>query len=136
MSSARLQLLPRPPSLFLRWSSKLGVVGACLYIAGFALPLQWAILPLLVLLPITTWADVSTGLEPVLECVEDVSDDEVVAFFGYQNRSSQLVTIPIGDSNRFAPGPADQAQPVDFQPGRHRNVLSVPFSRNGELAWT
>jgi O-antigen ligase len=37
------QLLPHFSPLSLRWPSKLGVgvVGVCLYIAGFALPLQW-----------------------------------------------------------------------------------------------
>jgi O-antigen ligase len=34
----------------------LGVVGSCLYIAGFALPLQWDILPLLVLALFSAWA--------------------------------------------------------------------------------
>src|SRR5438093_425328 len=48
MSSTSSTFLPRPSSLFLRWSSKWGLVGACLYIAGFALPLPWDI-PLLVL---------------------------------------------------------------------------------------
>ena len=43
MSSIPPTILPRPSSLFLCWSSKLGVVGVCLYIAGFALPLKWDI---------------------------------------------------------------------------------------------
>src|SRR5688500_5970713 len=48
MDRATPQLLPRLSSPSLRWPSKLGVVGVCLYIAGFALPLRWD-LPLLVL---------------------------------------------------------------------------------------
>ena len=47
MSRVSPIFLPRSSSLSLRWSSKLGVAGACLYIAGFALPLQWDIFPLL-----------------------------------------------------------------------------------------
>ena len=43
------QLLPHLFPLSLRWSSNLGVIGVCLYIAGFALPLQWDIIPLLTL---------------------------------------------------------------------------------------
>ena len=49
MPSTLPTFLPQFSSLSLRWSSKLGVAGACLYIIGFALPLQWDILPLLVL---------------------------------------------------------------------------------------
>src|SRR5215470_3312812 len=47
MSSTSSTILPHSSSLSLRWSSNLGMGGACLYIAGFALPLQWDILPLL-----------------------------------------------------------------------------------------
>jgi hypothetical protein len=43
MSSTSPTLLPHSSSLSLRWSSKFGLVGVCLYIAGFALPLKWDI---------------------------------------------------------------------------------------------
>jgi hypothetical protein len=49
MSSTSPTFLSRPSSPVLGWSSKFGLVGACLYITGFALPLQWDIIPLLVL---------------------------------------------------------------------------------------
>src|ERR671935_2439647 len=50
------QCLPHPAAPSRRSSSRLGVVGACLYIAGFALPLQWDILPLLGLALFSTLA--------------------------------------------------------------------------------
>src|SRR5882724_1077527 len=49
MDCIATQFLPRPSSPSQSWSSKLGLVGACLYIAGFALPLQWDMIPLFVL---------------------------------------------------------------------------------------
>ena len=48
MSSTPSTFLSHSSSLSRRWSSECGVIGACLYIAGFVLPLQWDI-PLLVL---------------------------------------------------------------------------------------
>jgi hypothetical protein len=39
MSRTSPTFLSRPSSLSLRWSSKLGVIGACIYLGGFALPL-------------------------------------------------------------------------------------------------
>jgi O-antigen ligase len=55
------QLLSQSCSLSLRWRSKfsVGVVGACLYIAGFALPLQWDLIPLLVLALFSTLAAIT-----------------------------------------------------------------------------
>jgi hypothetical protein len=43
MSSTSPTFLPRPFSPALGWSSKFGLLGVCLYIAGFALPLKWDI---------------------------------------------------------------------------------------------
>src|SRR5262249_15808481 len=48
-SSLPVQPCQNSSSPSLHWRSKPGVVGACLYRAGFALPLQWDIRPLLVL---------------------------------------------------------------------------------------
>jgi hypothetical protein len=96
-----------------------------------------AILVLLLgIAPPTLRAHLATDVRPVLDCVEKVGDDGFVAFFGYESRSSETVTIRVGDDNHFAPGPADQAQPEDFLPGRHRSVISVPLSGVGELGWT
>jgi len=49
MSSAPSLSSPHSASRSMRESPKWGVAGVCLYIAGFALPLQWDILPLFVL---------------------------------------------------------------------------------------
>ena len=62
MSSILSTSLLNPSSLFLSRSSKLGLVGACLYIAGFALPLPWDI-PLLVL-ALTSILTMLSGTRP------------------------------------------------------------------------
>ena len=62
--------------------------------------------------------------------------------FGYYNRNaSETVSVPIGAANRVEPGPPNQGQPTEFQPGRHWGVFAVKvfFVRDrtsGFPAWT
>ena len=60
--------------------------------------------------------------------------------FGYLNRNSEeIVSVPIGPANRIEPGPPNQGQPTEFQPGRHWGVFAVKvpadFGSN-EMTWT
>ena len=66
-------------------------------------------------------------VSPVLECVvlNDGSSD--VAVWGYENRTNNAITIPVGDGNRFVPGPAGRGQPTLFEPGRVVGVFTTPF---------
>jgi hypothetical protein len=77
------------------------------------------------------------AISPILECVV-AADDGFVAYFGYENRNDFPVAVPIGDDNKFDPGPEDRGQTREFQPGRSSGypdaAFSVPF--NGEtLVW-
>lgn len=60
--------------------------------------------------------------------------------FGYYNRNAQeVVSVPIGAANRVEPGPPNQGQPTEFQPGRHWGVFAVKVPANfgsKEITWT
>src|SRR4029079_3874364 len=46
--------------------------------------------------------------------------------FGYYNRNaSETVSVPIGAANRVEPGPPNQGQPTEFQPGRHSGAFAA-----------
>jgi O-antigen ligase len=92
------QFLPRLSSLSLRCSSKFGVEGACLYIAGFALPVQWDV-PLLVLallggLAIVTRPQASVTASSSLALL-------LVAFLAV-TAISTLLSVDIGRSIRLS----------------------------------
>lgn len=68
------------------------------------------------------------------------ADGKKYALFGYSNRNlEEVVDIPIGPNNSFAPGPADQRQPTRFFPGIHKGVF-VAIVPNDQpttaLTWT
>jgi len=60
--------------------------------------------------------------------------------FGYHNRNAEeVVSVPIGATNKIEPGPANQGQPTEFQPGRHWGVFAVKVPADfgsKELTWT
>jgi hypothetical protein len=60
--------------------------------------------------------------------------------FGYHNRNSEeVVSVPIGAANRVEPGPPNQGQPTEFQPGRHWGVFAVKVPADfgsKEVTWT
>jgi hypothetical protein len=60
--------------------------------------------------------------------------------FGYHNRNSEeVVSVPIGAANRIEPGPPNQGQPTEFQPGRHWGVFAVRVPADfgsKEVTWT
>ena len=71
---------------------------------------------------------------PVLECVGQLSGGLYRAHFGYLNRGSTAVGVPIGPRNAFTPAPENRGQPVRFQPGRAPDVFQVDF--RGTVEWT
>ncbi|MBN1284436.1 MAG: DUF11 domain-containing protein, partial [Anaerolineae bacterium] len=86
-------------------------------------------------------------LSPILECVADNHDGTFTAHFGYENRESRTVFIPVGPDNKFTPEPADRGQPTAFtlpnvipgRPGRTpfypNSAFSVVFDGNN-LVWS
>src|SRR5215475_5221316 len=66
------------------------------------------------------------------------SDGTYTLSFGYFNMNQVDLTIPPGEDNTFAPGPADRNQPILFEKGRHRFACSMmaPPDFDGNLQWT
>ena len=89
-------------------------------------------------------------MEPLHESGQSVSaayegwfknpDGSFSMLFGYFNRNlKQELDIPVGDNNRFEPGPRDQGQPTHFLPRRQWGVFTVTVPQNfgtEKLTWT
>lgn len=58
--------------------------------------------------------------------------------FGYMNRNSTEIEVPLGAANQVEPAPADHGQPTSFLPGRQRAAFRVPVPANfkGKYVWT
>jgi len=65
-------------------------------------------------------------------------DGSYTISFGYFNMNNVDVTVPSGDANSFAPGPADRNQPLTFVKGRRRFACSMVVDKtfDGHLQWT
>ncbi|MBN1322435.1 MAG: DUF11 domain-containing protein, partial [Methanotrichaceae archaeon] len=67
-------------------------------------------------------------VDPIAECVYLHPDGHTyTVFFSYNNHNPVVVTIPVGDNNRFSNNPhdMDKGQPIVFEPGLHTYVFSV-----------
>ena len=58
--------------------------------------------------------------------------------FGYMNRNSTEVDVPLGAANLVEPAPQDHGQPTHFLPGRQRDAfrIAVPAGFKGKFVWT
>jgi len=65
-------------------------------------------------------------------------DGSYTLSFAYFSHNADVVTIPPGPANMFAPSPADRQQPTTFLPGhwRFQCVMVVDPSFDGKLVWT
>jgi len=78
---------------------------------------------------------------PVYEGWERVADGSFNMVFGYLNRNHvEELSLPVGEKNGFAPGPADRGQPTYFYPRENHFLfrVNVPkdWDRKRELVWT
>lgn len=64
-------------------------------------------------------------------------DGSVTVSFGYHNRNTEDVTIPIGEDNRIEPASLGGMQPEVYFSGRHPGVfaVTVPASMQDEPVW-
>lgn len=64
-------------------------------------------------------------------------DGTLTLSFGYFSHNAEVVTIPPGADNSFAPTPDDRQQPTVFKPGHWERqcVMVVPGNFDGKLAW-
>jgi hypothetical protein len=73
---------------------------------------------------------------PTVECVlyKNGSPDEAV--WGYRNENDFAVFLPVGQSNSFAPDPANRNQPTTFEPGASSGVVTTAFGGAAAVTWT
>ncbi|MBT9544433.1 MAG: S8 family serine peptidase [Candidatus Sericytochromatia bacterium] len=82
--------------------------------------------------------DLTQPVRPILECVRHNLNGSYTAFFGYKNENDGPVSLPIGENNRFNPGPQDRGQPYNFLPGRTPFYPNAAFSvdfNGSPLVW-
>jgi len=115
-------------------SARLGVSLGLAALAAAAAPLPGAQLPLSVAK--TTGQTVT----PAFEGWYRNPDGSFSISFGYFNRNAEeVVSVPIGAANHVEPGPTNQGQPTEFQPGRHWGVFAVKVPADfgsKEVTWT
>lgn len=65
-------------------------------------------------------------------------DGSYTIAFGYFSHNAEVVEVPPGPDNSFAPAPGDRQQPLTFHPGHNRFqcVMVVPADFTGDLRWT
>jgi len=72
---------------------------------------------------------------PVLESVTNNCDGTCTAVFGYNHSGSKVEKIPVGADNRFVGSDSQNVeQPVSFERGRHRSVVTARFGGD-RLMW-
>jgi hypothetical protein len=66
------------------------------------------------------------------------ADGSYELVFGYMNRNSSEIEVPLGPANQVEPGPVDRGQPTNFLPGRQRAAfrIAVPKEFKGKFVWT
>jgi hypothetical protein len=85
---------------------------------------------------------VSAQFEKTLSTTYDgwreLPDGSYDLVFGYMNRNTGEVEVPLGPNNQIEPAPADHGQPTNFLPGRQRDAfrIHVPKEFKGKFVWT
>jgi hypothetical protein len=71
---------------------------------------------------------------PVMNCVTNNGDGTYTAYFGYDNKNSVSVFIPVYIQNKISPDPWDRGQPGVFKVGVQERVFSVTWT-SGNIIW-
>jgi hypothetical protein len=71
---------------------------------------------------------------PIMNCVTNNGNGTYTAYFGYNNKNSVSVFIPIYAQNKISPGPWDRGQPGVFKVGVQERVFSVTWT-SGNIIW-
>ncbi|MDT7789821.1 MAG: hypothetical protein QOF58_8240 [Pseudonocardiales bacterium] len=100
------------------------LVGVLLTLSfGIAAPAQAATINC------TPMADPSCkDLTPLVNCIWNNGDGTSTVVWGYDNPSTDTLTIDFGGKNKMATGPDDQGQGNIFTPGLHNNAFTTTFS--------
>lgn len=75
------------------------------------------------------------AVTPFLDCVTPAGNN-YVAQFGYLNRNTVAVTIPLGQNNAVSPSNLDGSQPTSFAPGSQHNVFRITFFKRQSVTWS
>ena len=68
---------------------------------------------------------------PKVTCKTLNPNGSYTVWFGYENSTGAVVTMPVGGSNFFTSGAQERGQPTVFQPGVVNNAFSVTFANAG-----
>ena len=85
-----------------------------------------------------TVREFGASVNPMFEGWYRNPDGTATILVGFFNPNlTQTVDVPVGELNRFSPGPEDRGQPTHFPPGRNWGVLTiqVPGDFDGDLTW-
>lgn len=100
----------------------------------------WVLAALLLLGPLTaeSTAQQNQPIYPSYEGYMKNPDGTLTLSFGYYSHNAEVITIPPGAENTFAPTPDDRQQPTVFKPGHWEMqcVMVVPGNFDGKLVWT
>lgn len=75
------------------------------------------------------------AVTPVAECVEVLTNGEMLAHFGYRSDEKVTVEIPVGELNNVQPNPLDRGQPTLFKPGYFGNAFTATVSSTTGGSW-
>lgn len=74
-------------------------------------------------------------LAPIVECIWDNGDGTYSIAWGYDNPSTDTLTIDFGAKNKISGGADDQGQGTVFEPGLHHNAFVTTVS-SPSRTWT
>jgi hypothetical protein len=119
----------RSPGRSWHWAAGLGIGALVVALGGRPLSAQ-----------LRPTYDSGQNVSPAFEGWVENDDGTIDILFGYMNRNwKEVVHAPVGDGNRFIPGPEDRGQPTEFLPRRNRFVFKVRapegFTEDDELVW-
>lgn len=83
------------------------------------------------------FANVSPINDGVIKCTnpEEYGFSHQVRW-GYNNSTSNTITVPIGDNNKFTGGGnINLGQPEEFLPGRFINLFRTPIATGQTFVW-
>jgi hypothetical protein len=83
-------------------------------------------------------AQLNQPIYPVYDGYLKNKDGSFTLSFAYFSHNAEVVTIPPGPANSFAPGPGDRMQPTTFKPGhwRFQCIMVVGPEFDGKMKWT
>lgn len=103
-------------------------------------PRTWLALALLLCGPFASWSSAQSNqpIYPTYEGFIKNADGSYTLAFGYFSHNADVVTVPPGANNSFAPEPGDRLQSTTFKPGhwRFQCVMVVGPEFDGKMVWT